>query len=126
VRRTLVGMVVGIALVGVLAVPSLADVDQSPNAVELINVTCPPAGLSFGTIWLPSRSTLAGHDLEDNIVGVVKSLFITDQDGNPIAQLFHRPGKGLDNITVWCFWPDADSPTGFVGGDILFRGPLRG
>jgi hypothetical protein len=37
----------------------------------------------------------------------------------------HRPGKGLDNITVWCFWPDAGSLTGFVGGDVLFNALLR-
>ena len=71
-----------------------------------------------------SPSSLAGHDLEGT-VGVAKSLYVTGPDGNPLAVLFDRPGAGLDDITVWCFWQDAESPRGFIGGDILFRAHLR-
>ncbi len=124
-KRTLTVLVFCMALSGVVAIPAFASVDQNPNAVELTSVTCPDAELFFGTIWIGSESSPAGHDLEGNIVGVAKSLYITDPDGNPIAAGFDRPGKGLDAVTVWCFWPDGGSPTGFVGGDILFKAPLR-
>lgn len=124
-RPTLVVAVLCIALVGV-ARPSYAGVDQNPNAFELTNVACPEAGLAFDTIWIASEGSLAGHDLDSNVVGVAKSLFVTDSEGNPIGQILSRPGRGLDNVTVWCFWPDAGSPTGFVGGDVLFRAHLRG
>jgi hypothetical protein len=125
VKRSLVTVALCAALVGALAVPALGALDSNPNAVEISSVSCPDAGLFFETIWVGSYSSVAGHDLEGNTVGVLKSLYITDSEGDPLVELFHRPGKGLDNITVWCFWPDADSPTGFVGGDVLFNARLR-
>lgn len=124
-RRIQTIVVACIALIGVMAIPALASVDQSPRAVTLPNVTCPEAELFFEVIWIGSGSSLAGHDLEGNIVGVAKSLYFTDSDGNPFEAAFDRPGKGLDSVTVWCFWPDEGSPTGFVGGDILFKASLR-
>lgn len=124
-RRTLLVMAC-MALVGVAAVPAWAGVDQNPNAQELTDVICPDAGLSFRTIWVASASSVAGHDLEGNLVGVAKSIYVTDGAGNPLAEIFDRPGGGLDSVTVWCFWPDAGSPTGFIGGDVLFRAHLRG
>jgi hypothetical protein len=125
VKRSLVTVALCAALVGALAVPALGALDSNPNAVEIASVSCPDADLFFETIWVGSGSSLAGHDLEGNTVGVLKSLYFTDSEGNPLVELFHRPGKGLDNITVWCFWPDADSPTGFVGGDVLFNARMR-
>ena len=127
VRRSFVTVALSVVLVGVVAVPALGAVDSNPNASELVDVSCPDAGLFFETIWVASQSSVAGHDLEGNTVGVAKSLYITDPEGNPVpdGEIFHRPGKGLDNITVWCFWPDAGSPTGFIGGDILFNAHLR-
>ena len=124
-KRLFVTVALCVALVGALAVPALGAVDSNPNAQELTSVSCPDAGLFFETIWVASESSVAGHDLEGNSVGVAKSLYFTDSEGNQVAELFHRPGKGLDNITVWCFWPDAGSPTGFVGGDVLFNAHLR-
>lgn len=123
-KRSFVTVALCGALVGALAVPALGAVDSNPNAVELTSVSC-DNGLFFETIWVASPSSVPGHDLEGNGVGVAKSIFITDSAGNPIVELFHRPGKGLDNVTVWCFWPDAGSPTGFIGGDVLFRASLR-
>lgn len=112
---------------GLVAVPALGAVDKNPNATELTSVSCPDAGLFFEVIWVASESSVAGHDLEGNVVGVAKSIYITDSEGNPVpeGEIFDRPGKGLDNITVWCFWPDAGSPTGFIGGDILFNAHFR-
>jgi hypothetical protein len=95
------------ALVGLVAVPAFASVDSNPNAQELVDVSCPEAGPFFEAIWVASENSVAGHDLEGNTVGVAKSIYVTDDAGNPLVELFHRPGKGLDNITVWCFWPDA-------------------
>lgn len=118
-------MALSIALVGAVAVPALGAVDSNPNAEELTSVSCPDAGLSFETIWVASENSVAGHDLEGNTVGVAKSIYFTDTEGTPLVELFHRPGKGLDRVTVWCFWPDAGSPTGFIGGDILFNAHLR-
>ncbi len=71
------------------------------------------------------RASLASHDLEGKRVGVAKSLYLTDDGGTPLVELWDRTGKGLANITVWCFWPDAGSPTGFIGGDVLFNAHLR-
>lgn len=113
------------ALIGVLAVPASAALDSNPNAVELSDVSCVEAGLFFDTIWVATEGSVAGHDLEGKVVGVAKSIYITDSDGTPLAEIFDRPGKGLDKITVWCFWPDAGSPTGFIGGDVLFNAHLR-
>lgn len=124
-RRSFAVVVLCVALTGVLAVPALGGVDSNPNAHELVGVTCPDASLFFEAIWVASQNSVAGHDLEGNTVGVAKSLYLTDSDGDPVAEIFHRPGKGLDNITVWCFWPDAASPTGFIGGDILFNAHSR-
>jgi hypothetical protein len=125
VKRLFVTVALCVALVGALAVPALGAVDSNPNALELTSVSCPDAGLFFETIWVASESSVAGHDLEGNAVGVAKSIYITDDEGTPLVELFDRPGKGLDNITVWCFWPDAGSPTGFIGGDVLFNAHLR-
>lgn len=125
VRRSFVTVALCVVLVGLVAVPAVAAVDKNPNAQELVEVNCPEAGLLFEAIWVASSSSVAGHDLEGNIVGVAKSLYITDAAGSPLIELFHRPGRGLDNITVWCFWPDPGSPTGFVGGNVLFNAHLR-
>ncbi len=125
-KRLFVTVAFCVALVGALAVPALGAVDSNPNAQELTSVSCPDADLFFETIWVASQSSVAGHDLEGNAVGVAKSLYITDDTGTMrLVELFDRPGKGLDNITVWCFWPDAGSPTGFIGGDVLFKAHLR-
>lgn len=124
-KRSFVTVALCAALVGVLAVPAWGAVDRNPDATELIGVSCPEAGLFFESIWVSSQSSVAGHDLDAKTVGVAKSLYVTDVEGNPLVELFHRPGKGLDNVTVWCFWPDEGSPTGFVGGDVLFNAQLR-
>lgn len=125
VKRSFAIVALCVALVGVVAVPALGAVDSNPNANELSDVSCPEAGLFFDTIWVATENSIAGHDLEGNSVGVAKSIYITDSEGTPVAEVFDRPGRGLDNITVWCFWPDAGSPTGFIGGDILFNAHLR-
>lgn len=124
-KRSFASLALCVALVSALAVPALGAVDSSPNAVELTSVSCPDADLFFETIWVATESSVAGHDVEGNTVGVAKSIYITDADGSPLVELFDRPGQGLDNITVWCFWPDAGSPTGFIGGDVLFKAHLR-
>lgn len=125
VKRSFAIVALCVALTGVLALPALGAVDSNPNAVELAEVSCPDADLFFETIWVATEGSVAGHDLEGNTVGVAKSIYITDSEGNPVAEIFDRPGKGLDNVTVWCFWPDVASPTGFIGGDVLFNAQLR-
>ena len=123
-KRSFVTVALCAALVGALAVPALGAVDSNPNASELTSVSC-DNGLFFETIWVASQSSLAGHDLERKRVGVAKSLYLTDDGGMPLVELWDRQGKGLANITVWCFWPDDGSPTGFIGGDVLFNARLR-
>jgi len=125
VKRSFVTIALSVALVAALAVPALGAVDRNPNASELNSVSCDDGRLFFETIWVASQSSVAGHDLDGKAVGVAKSLYITDDEGMPQVELFHRPGMGLDNVTVWCFWPDAGSPTGFIGGDVLFKAHLR-
>jgi hypothetical protein len=58
-------------------------------------------------------------------VGVAKSLYLADAVGTPLVPLFDVRGKGLDTVTTWCYWPSAVSPTGYIGGDILFNAALR-
>lgn len=124
-KRSFVIVALSIALIGTGAVPAWGAVDRNPNAVALVDVSCPEANLSFETIWVAAESSVVGHDLEGNTVGVAKSLYLTDSEGNVVAEIFARPGKGLEKVTVWCFWPDEGSPTGFIGGSVLFQAHLR-
>jgi hypothetical protein len=125
-RRSIGTVVLASALVGLVAVPAWGAVDRNPNAFQLIGVSCPEVGLHFETTWVASPSSLAGHDLDGNGVGVAKSLYVTTNEGEPVGTLWDRMGKGLKEITVWCYWEDGGSPTGYLGGDVLFNAHQRG
>jgi hypothetical protein len=117
------------ATVGLGAAPAAASVDSNPNADTAADVTCPGTDLSFELVWSPTMESPVGLDLDQGTVGVVKAAYLAFPDGTrvpvPEATLFERPGKGLDKNMVSCIYPYVDSPTGFVGVDILFTGSAR-
>ena len=115
------------ATVGLGAAPAAASVDSNPNTDTAADVTCPGTDLSFELVWSPTVESPVGFDLDQGTVGVVKAAYLAFPDGTrvPGATLFERPGKGLDKNMVSCIYPYADSPTGFVGVDILFTGNAR-
>ncbi len=93
----------------------------------LVDATC-ENGLFFEAIWSPTEQSVTGHDLATNTTGVAKSIYavvVVEGAIVPVFEIFDRPGKGLDDLTVWCYWPDAASPTGLIGGEILFNANLR-
>lgn len=124
-KRSLLAVVLCVALTGLVTAPAVAAVDSNPNALQLVNVSCPDAGLSFDSIWVPSEHSVVGHNLDANFVGVAKSIYATDSAGNAVAPISVNQGRGLASITTWCFWPDPGSPTGYIGADILFNANLR-
>jgi hypothetical protein len=115
------------ATVGLGAAPAAASIDSNPNADTVVDAMCPGTDLSFELVWSPTSESPVGIDLDQGVVGVVKAIYLVFPDGTrvPDATLFERPGKGLYENTVFCFWFAADSPTGFVGSDILFTGDAR-
>lgn len=124
-KRMLLVLATAILVAGMPAAPVAADVDANPNAGRLVNVSCPDADLFFESVWVAALASVAGHDLDGKVVGAAKSIYATDAEGNRLVEVFDRPGLGLDAITVWCFWQDGESPTGYAGGDILFNARLR-
>lgn len=108
-----------------------AGVDSNPNAELFAQpAICPDADLNFGAVWTPTPQSPTGHDLDGNVVGVAKTPYPVAEVGSeftPAATIFERPGRGLGDLTVFCYWavPLQVSPTGFLGGDILFDADLR-
>lgn len=99
--------------------PAGADVDDNPNAVETVDVTCDD-GTTFESVWSVPGSGVA-HDLEGKRIAVATSVYATIE-GVPVGALFDRPGVGLDRLTVWCVWNEPASPTGQAGADTLIVG----
>ena len=122
-RIALLLLVVG--LVGAIGVaPVAATPDQSPNALQFTEMNC-ENGIVAGEFYVVGQGE-AGHILELGIVGVAKSFFLLDGDGNVQFTFFDVPGKGLDKNTTWCTW-ELETPGGTLsfGADILFQGKYR-
>jgi hypothetical protein len=121
-RRLLVSLLLS---VGILVVPAAASggPGNNPNALLVPDVECPETGLSFDVVVTPTLHAPVG--IGDTFAGVATSQWVTTSDGTPLFELADVPGRGLDGITVWCFWPEPSSPTGFVGSDVLFRRTMR-
>lgn len=121
-RRLLVSLFLSAAF---MLVPGAASGGpaNNPNALVVPDVECPEAGLSFDVVVTPTLDAPVG--IGDGFAGVATSQWVTTSDGTPLFELADVPGRGLDGITVWCFWPEPSSPTGFVGGDILLRRTMR-
>lgn len=114
---------VTVFLVAILGIspPAHADVDDSPNATETVDIVCDD-GTRFESIWSPRLGkSVAGHDLDGKRIVVATSAYATI-DGVPVGALFDRPGRGLDDLTVWCVWDEPFSPTGQAGAHILIVG----
>jgi len=123
--RRMIGLFLAVVMVGALSTaPAGADVDDNPNAVPFGPVIC-ENGLEFGLVHLPNGATSVGHVSSSNVVGVAKRLWLASEDGQPIAPIDPPLNSGLASLTVFCYWPSEGSPTGYIGGDILFRQPIR-
>lgn len=94
----------------------------SPVSQELTWVSCPEAGRSFGATRVPAPPAVVGLVVDGPTVGVATSLWLASGAGTPLVPLWSRPGVGLERRTVWCYWPWAESPTGFVGAHLLLSG----
>ena len=125
-KRIITVLAATAATVGLGAAPAAATVDSNPNAQSFGPMTCPGTDLSFELIWSPTFESPNGHDLDMGGVGVAKALYVVLDDGTSVVTVFERPGKGLDKNTVFCYWADAvNSPTGYLGADLLFSGNIR-
>ncbi len=123
--RRLVSLAALVALGGVLgAVPAAANIDSNPNAIEFGPAVCED-GKSFEAIYTPTDPSFVGQDADSNVVGVAKAIWLADEAGNKVALLTRPINPALEALTVFCWWPVPDAPTGFVGGDILFSGIAR-
>ncbi len=108
------------ALLG-MSLPANAKVDDNPNARETVGVVCDD-GTIFESLWGPSfGKSVSGLDLDGKRVIVATSTYATI-DGDPVGVLFDRPGRGLDDLTVWCVWNEPFSPTGQAGAHLLIAG----
>jgi len=105
------------------ATPVGAEVDSNPHAIAYYNISC-DNGRTFDVIWGPNGQDVPGHDLETNLVGAVTSIWLADSSGDRVAPVWERPGRGLAEVTTWCWWA-APSPTGYVGVDVIFRATER-
>ncbi len=123
-RRTPIVLCLALLLGAIAAVPAAADVESNPNVVVFGPAVC-ENGLTFEAVYSPTDPSVVGQDGDSNIVGVGKTIWFADGDGNKVELLTRPIPAGLQRLTVFCWWPFEGSPTGFVGGDILFREALR-
>ncbi len=75
-------------------------------------------------IWSPTEQSVVGQNLDGKAIGVATSIWVTDAAGDPLVELFDRPGRGLERLTFWCFWFDPGFGE-WIGGDILFYDGIR-
>ncbi len=123
-RRLLLIVSVALLVAATGVAPAVADIDSNPNVEVLEPVEC-DGGLAFDAVWSPTTQSVVGQDPDSNAIGVAKEFWLTDEFGTKLV-LFSRPlAPGLVGLTVFCWWPSTDSPTGFVGGEILFSGNVR-
>lgn len=123
-RRVIV-LVSALMLIGALAGSADADIDNNPNHLAFGPGQC-SNGDGFEVAISPSGPFVFAKEFTaDGVFGVAKALYLTDAAGNDLVTVWQRPGAGLEQLTVRCWWPDGNSPTGWVGGDILFRGKDR-
>lgn len=123
-RRT-IGLISTMVLVLALALPAAGDIDQNPNATAFGPGEC-SNGDTFALAVSPTDPSVFAKELVmDGLRGVAKAIYATDEDGNAVLTFWERPGAGLDALTVRCWWEAPFSPTGYIGGDILFSGNSR-
>ncbi|HJQ95103.1 MAG TPA: hypothetical protein VJ935_05275 [Acidimicrobiia bacterium] len=103
-----------------IALPAYAGVGNNPNA-ETIDPVCED-GLDLPLVIATGQ---AGHLPGGQLAGVATSIFALDgPDGNVLFPIFDRPGAGLDNLTTWCWWFDANEGV-WIGADILAHPTFR-
>ena len=96
----------------------------SPNASTFGPATC-ENGLEFDVIQTPTGPAVVGHDAASEILGVSKRPWFASASGEMLVPLGPPINSALAALTVFCWWSSADSPTGDIGGQILFRQPIR-
>ena len=99
-----------------------APAAAQPDRTAVGTVTCED-GRAFAATELPAPTAAVGLVVDGNTVGVAMAVWVADADGNRLAPVWERPGRGLDANTVWCTWDWSLSPTGVIGADLLFSGP---
>ena len=116
--------VLGVALVAVMlgAAPAAADIDRSPNANPFGPAECED-GQIFENLYSPGG--IVGQQIGTNVMGTNHLAWLALSDGTKIAPLGSPLSPGLAKLTVFCWWAEAGSPTGYIGGDILLGGHGR-
>lgn len=114
----------GVVLLAVMlgAAPAAADIDQSPNANPFGPAWCED-GRSLDNLYTPGG--IVGQQVGTNVMGTNHRAWLVTPDGTKIQPLGPPLSPGLDRLTVFCWWVEDDSPTGYLGGDILFNGHGR-
>jgi hypothetical protein len=119
--RRIVVIAVLLSLAVMAALPASAGIGNNPNADHITNLACED-GTTAPLIIAVGR---AGHDPAGPAAGVALSLWVlSGENGTPVFEVYDVPGKGLDNLTTWCWWFNPAEDV-WVGGDILFHPSLR-
>lgn len=109
------------ALVGVLnAAPAGAGIEQNPNATQFGPAWCED-GRYFESLHSPGG--VVGQDDNSNTMGTNHRTWISE-DGENFVPLDPPLSRGLERLTVFCYWWDANFGV-YIGGDILFNGHGR-
>ncbi len=116
--------VLGVVLVAVMlgAAPAAADIDQSPNAAPFGPAQCED-GRYLENLYTPGG--IVGQQIGTNFMGTSHLAWLALSDGTKVEPLGRPLSPGLEKLTVFCWWADEGSPTGYIGGDILFSGHGR-
>lgn len=102
--------------------PAAADIDSNPNASEFGPAQCED-GSYFDNLWTPGG--VVGQQVGTNAMGTNHLVWFSNEDGDKLVPLGKPLSPGLEKVTIFCWWEDANSPTGWLGGDIIFNGHGR-
>ena len=119
-RRLFVLLSATVLFAGLSVMPAGADIDSNPNSTPFGPATCED-GQSFDLIYSPTDPSPVGQVAGSNAMGVAKEIWLSNEFGDKLALLTNPMGRGVARHTVFCWW-EAPTPTGWVGGEILFGG----
>ena len=123
-RRSSSVLVAGFLISALAAAPAGAGVENNPNGSVIGPVVC-DNGLAFEAVLGTTDQSFVGLDAASNIAGVAKAIWLATENGDKVALLTKPINEKLASLTVFCWWPAPEVPTGYVGGDILFRKTIR-
>ena len=116
--------VLGVVMLAVMlgAAPAAADIDKNPNAQPFGPAQCED-GRTFEQLYSPGG--IVGQVSGTNEMGTNHRPWLVLADGTQIEPLGPPLSPGLEKLTVFCWWVQEGSPTGYIGGDIIFNGHGR-